>query len=552
MIAPLSESAQRKESGPNRDSTDEIETRVRHEARCRQEAEDRLIAARSELRAVQAEAQSLRLQLDQIFASGSWKLARLIADSGNRIPAPLQRLMLKTFALLWRVSKWGIPTLRSALLLGSRTPAELFRANSAPRSSKLALERFRRLAIFKPDHYAKLHADVRFSGVDPYAHALHFGSFEGRQLFRRDQIARTLGRLAAQHSGQDQLSHFEARTVSPDVIRQLPCIGIYVSSCGNVFMRELAGDLVADLTEAGVAVELNDESSSIDQRPPICIFVAPHEFFILGRGKAWIRNDVLSSSFLYATEQMQTSWFALSLPFLLTARGVIDIAFQTASVLGQASLAALHLEPSARRRDSQLTPDDLSHPLYRALPASARVPSNRDALFIDRPIDISFFGAASPHREVFFARHASSLAAHQAFFYCRRHDTPIGTHGTEASLTRIAAHVSAHSKISLNLHRDEFDYFEWHRMVRLAISARSVVVSEPCLPHPHFQAGVHYFEENARQIPNLVAWLLRSPEGQRRAEEAIRACEEVISNQLTPHRVASLLAKFVMDHKQNS
>ena len=48
---------------------------------------------------------------------------------------------------------------------------------------------------------------------------------------------------------------------------------------------------------------------------------------------------------------------------------------------------------------------------------------------------------------------------------------------------------------------------------------KTLVVSEPSFPHPVFRAGVHYLEEAPRHIPHLVEWLLRSPEGQAKAED---------------------------------
>ncbi|MDT8870873.1 hypothetical protein RAA17_06200 [Komagataeibacter rhaeticus] len=52
--------------------------------------------------------------------------------------------------------------------------------------------------------------------------------------------------------------------------------------------------------------------------------------------------------------------------------------------------------------------------------------------------------------------------------------------------------------------------FEWHRIVKGAMANGSVVVSEPCLPHPVFRPGIHFLEETGRHIPNLIEWLLHA------------------------------------------
>ena len=111
----------------------------------------------------------------------------------------------------------------------------------------------------------------------------------------------------------------------PDLVADVNHIGIFVSSHGNVFMEDLADDLASDLRSAGVRVDVLDESSGIETRPPTCLFVAPHEFFTLGRGSDWVRTDVLSEGFMFGTEQLQTNWFNLSLPFIFMSRGMLDI-----------------------------------------------------------------------------------------------------------------------------------------------------------------------------------------------------------------------------------
>lgn len=54
-------------------------------------------------------------------------------------------------------------------------------------------------------------------------------------------------------------------------------------------------------------------------------------------------------------------------------------------------------------------------------------------------------------------------------------------------------------------------------MVRLGMCSGSLVVSDPCLPHPDFVANEHYLQENARYIPDLLEWLLKTEDGAREA-----------------------------------
>jgi hypothetical protein len=248
---------------------------------------------------------------------------------------------------------------------------------------------------------------------------------------------------------------------------------------------------------------------------------------------------------MFNTEQMQTPWFGFSLPYLLMSRAVIDICSHSAEIISQTGLPAVHFTP-AQQRFCVLSDKDRAHPLYHVLPAAARTEGNPQTPLSLRPIDIAFFGVETPRRERFFARNAGFLSAYQAFIYYRRERLGPITKGAEESLSRLAAHVSSHSKITLNIHRDEFSYFEWHRIVRLGMRSGSVVVTDPCLPHPLLSPGVHYFEEEERYIPNLLEWLIRSEEGQKRAEEVrLSGIDRVFNVEESRKATASLLTWLI-------
>ncbi len=249
---------------------------------------------------------------------------------------------------------------------------------------------------------------------------------------------------------------------------------------------------------------------------------------------------------MFGTEQLQTNWFNLSLPFILMSRGMLDICPQTASLFERLAMATLHVLPGARHRPHALTERDRDHPLYGVLPPAARSDIDPSLPFAARPIDISFFGTASPRRDAFFARNASFFADYETFNYNRRPGRgPIRSGGEDGALTRLAGHVSGHSKITLNIHREEFGYFEWHRMVRLGMCTGSLVVSDPCLPHPDFVANEHYLQENARHIPDLLEWLLKTEDGAREANRVRANVDLLLTDSFeTNHTVARMLRFF--------
>ena len=387
-------------------------------------------------------------------------------------------------------------------------------------SMEAATTRLRRLDVFDPDDYLRRNPDVAAAGLDPYAHFIQSGALEGRGRIDPEDLARLFGSLNLFDNAARALQKSAAPTpYMPALIADVGPIDLYVSTFGNVFMNDIAEDLAADLRSAGVVVQVLDERADVEARSEVSIYIAPHEFFTLGDGPKWVRDDVLSQGFVFGTEQLQTTWFNTALPFVLTARGMLDICVQTVEIFKRLDMASLHVLPGARQEPHRLTERDRRHPLYGVLPASAQANILPSTPFAERPIDVSFFGSASPRRDAFFARNAAFFAEYETFNYCRRSGRgPIRAESEDGTLSRMAGHVCGHSKIALNIHREEFGYFEWHRMVRLGMCAGSLVVSDPCLPHPDFVANQHYLQEDLRHIPDLLDWLLKTPEGTREAE----------------------------------
>ncbi len=455
----------------------------------------------------------------------------------RRVLLPLVLLLAERLRLVAPRGAGGDVPIGRALALRRRLARGLSRHRR-----RLAAARLRRFACFSGADYLALNPDLRRLVADPARHALFRGACAGRKLFRPEQLARALG-AAAPDAGtapdQADLAALRARA---------PRVGVLVSSHGNVFMRDIADDLAAALAAAGIAVERHDETAARERLPPHRIIVAPHEFFLLGRGRGWIAEDIVAGSVMLNTEQAQTSWFAQALPFLLASRGVIDLSAQMCGLFAPSRVPVLHLTPAPLPALPCLDAADRRHPLFRVLPAAARGDPDPATDFADRALDVAFFGAATPRRSAFLARHAEVFAAHDCFLYCRPQEHgPIRGSGPDGALSRIARHVGGHARITLNLHRDAFGYFEWHRIVRLGMGMGSVVVSEPCLPHPVVRAGVHYFEAPSRQLPDLIAWLLHSADGAAAAQRVQQAAQQLLAETLAPQRTAARLLGFLLD-----
>ncbi len=578
QVEALAEDAEAEIAERERQLRREAEMAQRRWQRARGEEMMRLLETAESRR--ENEVALLRGRLDAVLSSTIWRATAPIRFLGRRLAPSLRRLSRgllshtgRAFGLLpARGSGRGpavIETEAGAAAMGRidegaarafgrdcESPARLERhpllqAMTEPTILK-AIARLERFPPFESSDYRTLYPDVAAGQWAPSQHFIRFGAFEDRQCSRPEHVARVLAELAGERGreadkAEKDRRRFESEAEIAGLASRSPPIAIYVSSQNNIFMKEIAEDMAADLESLGVAVGLRDENSSIEDRAPLSLFLAVDEFFLSGRGREWIRDDVIATSFMVGVEQIQEQWFASYLPLLLMSRGAIDICPQIATLLGTTGLPSFHFVPAPRAGARALTAADRSHPLFRVLPAKAKTDPEFRTPFLERPLDISFFGTATERRDRFFARNAAFLSAYDACIHLRRPERgPIKSE--EGAFTRLARHICGQSKIMLNLHLQELPYFEWHRMVHLGMASGSVVVSEPCLPSRDFIPGVHYLEERARHIPDLVEWLIESEEGRREAERIRGNVGALLFDVSRGRQNAARLLEFLLEH----
>lgn len=367
--------------------------------------------------------------------------------------------------------------------------------------SKLAIERLERFDFFVGADYRELHHDI--GSMNAATHFVGYGANEGRLAANMVHLARTLG------SFKDRML---PRAVAEDAgsAGLKLTVGVYVSSLSNAFTHEIAAALVMLLRTAGHEVVEGDENADVDARPSHCIYVAPHEFFFLGRGPIWVRDEVLSTACMYCTEQVQTTWFWKSLPLVLMARSVVDMSAPLASAFAAVMPAACVL-PSIGRARQPILPEALSHPILRGQEWWNGAGG--------RPLDFCFLATTSPYRAKFLAKYAGRLSRYESFTYLRTKNAneAMNIGNDESELVGVAKHIARHSRILLNVHRDEFPYFEWHRLVYNGMANGCTVVTEPCCANLDFEPGVHYLAEETHRLVDLMEWLLNDPDGKERA-----------------------------------
>lgn len=377
-------------------------------------------------------------------------------------------------------------------------------------TSRRMRRRLEKLATADADEYARKYQAPN-SSMDAFDHYINLGQRTYNAIQSPGKIASQLGRL-------DKLPIFEPEIDgSSSSLNSLAGrdVAIAVNSRSNYFMFSIAVDLADALRRAGANPMIIDENYDISSSLPPCIIVAPHEFFLTGNGKDWFRDGIVSQACMLNTEQIQTQWFDQSLPFLLMSRCVIDMYYHSTCTLRDAGVPTIHWVPDPPPRSLTSDVTEFTHPIFSGFHLSDKLKATREPLGWDeRSIDISFFAAESAKREMCLARYAESFSQYETFLYMRRFTSgPLSVaHGGDA-LVQLAAHISGNSKICLNIHRDEFGAFEWFRIVRIAMCAGGLVVTDHCLNVPNFKPGIHFIQEEARLIPEVVDWVLRTDEG---------------------------------------
>jgi hypothetical protein len=414
--------------------------------------------------------------------------------------------------------RFKLPDLLNSAAAKSDAPpdARALRAESDALASAVA-SFLSKTGLFDREAYARAHPDTAKSGLDPLHHYVRFGIHAGRNFTSQETIARLWREVLRGEDYKQAIAeaHRPPPVSNPERFR----VGIYVSSKGNFFMSEIAALIAAGLEEAGAVSRVLDETAVPAADLTHSVVVAPHEFFVLGDGRRWANEEFVSRATLFSTEQVQTQWFARSLPFRLRARLVAALNLQSVAILRRAGIRAACVQPGYSQHFSAFAaPKDLSaHSVFAGCPPAVR---NYDSSprFADRPLDVAFMGQSSPRRDQWLGAYASAFAKLQAFIYCARTTAPLNVETNPMASSDVSAAILGRTKVLLNLHRDEYAYFEWWRVMQ-AFWMKAVVVSEPCFPHPLFKPGVHFFEEAPRHIPDLVNWLATTPEGQAKAEE---------------------------------
>jgi hypothetical protein len=237
-----------------------------------------------------------------------------------------------------------------------------------------------------------------------------------------------------------------------------------------------------------------------------------------------LRKQLPRQLVLVNTEQPSTHWFALARECFAAAYTIWDINYESSQFLASQGFPCGYL-PLGYVRDFELLNkvDELpEHYGTCFLEPEIRGRSSLHEEFANRPMDILFTGYSSPRRQKFFAEAASVLSRYRCYLHFSDGSSPIIPGQNTYMDTPTVVGLAQRSKIVLNVHQGEDQYFEWHRMIMLGVWQRALVVSETCGMAPPFRPGVDFVSAPLEDITDVLQYYLSSSQGAKEAGEIVQ------------------------------
>ncbi|WP_013323094.1 hypothetical protein [Gloeothece verrucosa] len=409
--------------------------------------------------------------------------------------------------------------------------------------------------FFDGDYYLEQNPDVAEWGDNPLAHYIDYGAYQGRLAWSLPNVMRIIQEESSVLSQTQKLiNQTPNRALIFSSYRSHPKVGIYCSSIGNYFMAEMADLLAAAFEKIGLEAIRLSEFDVFRKELDYEILMAPQEFFYLGEGQALARHKSwLSKLAIINVDQPHSTFFSKSFHFLRQARLILDINFKSAEFLDRLGFPAYFLPLGYLRNYApfefcQTKPDLL---ILKSISEKHwnQVSTIHD--FKNRPIDIFFIGTLSEKRELFFANSAKWLSQYRCFLHIPPLDGTFIQGQGNALTTEAAMGLSQRSKILLNIHRDELPYFEWHRLVLQGLWQKTLVLTEPSNPIPGIVPGEHYLECEAKAMPEMIEWLLKTEEGQALAQKVRLAGYNVLADLFNLEKIALNIIQILKEKTKN-
>jgi GT2 family glycosyltransferase len=302
-------------------------------------------------------------------------------------------------------------------------------------------------------------------------------------------VAKLQGRRAA-HSIRPQVAKSLTRVTEPSQFRTRR-VEIYGTLRSNLFIREVGELVAAGFAELGCDAKLLfDRLPERENNNALQIVLTPHEYynlFLLEQVPRKTARELSGNLVFLCTEQPATGWFEQNLRWGCYARAVADI-----NPLGVDSYRAHGIRA-------------------HHLPLGYHELLSHTGGKLRRDIDIVFLGSLTPRRERFFARHTDFFSQRN----CHLRFVPLGFAKTELSRSYLPAAernaLLATSKILLNVHYSDQQYFEWHRML-LGLANGCCIVTENCAGYAPLIPNKHFVMVDSDALVEACQYYLEQPD----------------------------------------
>ena len=267
-----------------------------------------------------------------------------------------------------------------------------------------------------------------------------------------------------------------------------PRICLVSASGQNVFFAEIIEALGAALREHGFAVEESADCFPAMADDLVYLYV-PHEYHPLVEELAHPTKAQLSRTVVICTEQPGTQWFEIDCGIATQAGGVMDINVLGVEELTRRGIVAEHV------------------PLGY-MPAWDTWQGREDQ---ERSIDLAFLGGHTERRAHILAHCAPVMTGRRSAIHLTETGQP-HTAGNRSFLAHDQKwSMLADTKVILNVHRSEFPYMEWHRVIGALLNG-CVVLTEHSLGTEPLVPGEHFVSSNYETLPKVLEGLLGDPE----------------------------------------
>jgi hypothetical protein len=237
----------------------------------------------------------------------------------------------------------------------------------------------------------------------------------------------------------------------------------------NLFFDELVEALRQEAQALGARTSLHVGNFPEPRPDLIYVLVPPHEYFTLMHGRIGPPPEVLQRTIFICAEQPGSPFFDANLALAPRGGAVFDINRYAVQAFAREGIEAHHLQLGWTQGWDHLAERE-------------------------RDIDILFMGCISDRREQALARYARSFSHRRVQLVLSDNSRPNWSPSQAFHTDTAKWELLGRAKVIINIHQDEFPYFEWLRIVQ-AMSNGAAVVSEnsvdfaPLVPGRHLLFG---------------------------------------------------------------